>query len=188
VPEQGTPPPDPFEHGFEVAQRRRLDLPPVDLPPEPGRRWQRPARLGWRVLLLLLAVVVLLGIGRAVTARNSTGLRSDCSRVQLALAEHSVVSRSSTLLHWAATAPVGTRYVVAVNAQSVDVAVGPPTAVPKTGPHAQVSSVQTMGTGCLTTGEFGVLVPPGDYDVTLFRVDGTQATPVVTKQVTVTAG
>lgn len=179
--------PDPFEHGFEVAQRRRLDLPPVDTPTEPGRRWQRPARFGWRVIVALLAIVVLLGIGRAMTARNSTGLKSDCSRVQLSLAEKSVVSRSSTLLHWAATAPVGTRFVVAINAQTLGLESNPPTATPKVGARTQVGPAATMGSGCLTTGQFGVLMPPGRYDVTLFRVGGTQATPVVTREVTVTS-
>jgi hypothetical protein len=181
-------PPDPFEHGFEVAQRRRLALPPVDVPPEPGGRWQRPARFGWRVVVALLAIVVLLGIGRAMTARNSTGLKSDCSRVQLALGDSSVASRSSTLLHWAATAPVGTKFVVAINARTLDATTMPPTATPATGTQTQVGPVQTMGSGCLTTGQFGVLMPPGHYDVTLFRLDGTQATPVATRPVTVTSG
>ena len=186
--EQSKPgPPDPFEHGFEVAQRKRLDLPPIDIPDDAGSRWQRPARLGWRVLLILLAIVVLLAVGRAVTSRNSTGLKSDCSRVQLAVAEKSVASRSSTLLHWGATAPAGTKFVVAINARTVDPTASPPTATPASGTQTQVSPVQTMTTGCLTTGQFGVLVPPGRYDVTLFRVEGTTATPVVTKSVTVTS-
>jgi hypothetical protein len=163
---------DPYEHGFEVAQRRRLDLPPE---PEPERhsRWQRPGRVGWQVLVVLLGIVVLVAIGRAMTARNATNLRADCTHMRLAVAEDSVVSRGSSLLHWAATAPSGTRFVVAIDPAG-------------SARHAQVTPAQSMGGGCLARGEFGVLVPPGDYDVTLLRLDGDTETKMATRSVSVT--
>ena len=151
---------DPYEHGFEVAQRRRLDLPPEPLHDE-HKRWQRPGRVGWQVLVVALGVVVLLAVGRAVTSRNATGLKADCSRFQLAVAEKSVTSRGSTLLHWAVTAPAGTHFTVAIdNPQG-----GP-------NPHAQDTPLQTMGHECLARGQFGVLVPPGHYNVSLNRPVG----------------
>ena len=46
---------DPYEHGFEVAQRRRLDLPPEPTKEE-RKRWQRPGRVGWQVIVFALGV------------------------------------------------------------------------------------------------------------------------------------
>ena len=167
---------DPFEHGFEVAQRRRLDLPLEPINDE-RRRWQRPGRIGWQVIVAALGVVVLVAIGRSVTARNATGLKANCTKFQLAAGEKSVPSRSATLLHWAATAPAGTRFVVAI-----DRAGSAATA------HAQATPVQTMGSGCLAHGQFGVLVPPGSYRLTLIRAgDAANADePVASRPVTVT--
>jgi hypothetical protein len=169
---------DPFEHGFEVAQRRRLNLPP-EPPPEDRKRWQRPTRLGWQVIVVALGVVVLLAVGRAVTARNATGLKGDCKKVQLAVAEKSVQSRGAGLLHWAATAPAGTRFVVAIDSLGGDA-----------NGHAQVTPTQTMGSGCLAHGQFGVLVPPGRYNVSVYRAVGAPV-PVeerlASRSVTVTA-
>lgn len=165
---------DPYEHGFEAARRRRLDLPP-ELPPERRSRWQRPGRLGWQVLVVALGVVVLLAVGRAVTARNATGLSADCSRLQLAVAEKSVPSKRAQLLHWAATGPKGLRYTVAI------------VSTERTG-RTQTTAVQTMPAGCLAHGQFGVLVPPGRYDVVLTRVDAASSVRVAQRPVTVTAG
>ena len=123
---------DPYERGFEVARRGRLDL-----PPEPTRdertRWQRP---GWQVTLLALGVVVLLAVGKSVTARNATGLKANCAKFQLAVAEKSVPSHGDSPLHWAATAPAGTRFVVAID-KPAGSANG----------HEQVTRVETMSSG-----------------------------------------
>ena len=168
---------DPFERGFDSAQRRRLDLPPEPTKDE-RKRWQRPGRLGWQVIVGALGVVLLLSIGRAVTARNATGLKADCKRFQLAVGEKSVVSRGPTLLHWAVTAPVGTRYVVAI-------------AKPGGSAHGQEQGTreQVMGSGCLAHGQFGVLVPPGHYLVELLRVGnpGNVEERMAFRDVTVTA-
>jgi hypothetical protein len=166
---------DPYEHGFEVAQRRRLNLPP-EPPPEDRKRWQRPSRIGWQVIVVALAVVVLLAIGRAVSSRNATGLKADCSRFQIAVAEKSVTSRGSTLLHWAVTAPAGTRFTVSIDRPGGD-----------QNAHAQETPTQTMGTGCLAHGQFGVLVPPGQYDVSLVRPNGAAEERMAFRSVTVTA-
>lgn len=148
---------DPFERGFEVAQRRRLDLPPEPTHGE-RKRWQRPSRFSWQVIVGALGLVVLVAIGKAVTARNATGLKADCTKFQLAVAEKSVQSRSSTLLHWAVTAPAGTRFVVAISKPGGSA----------TGQEQGIE--QSMGKGCLAHGQFGVLVPPGHYLVELLRV------------------
>ena len=165
---------DPYEHGFEVAQRRRMHLPPEPLT-SPGRgRWQRPGRVGWQVLLVALGVVVLLAVGRAVTARNATGLKADCSRLQLATAETSVQSRGPQLLHWAVTGPRGTRFQVAIQ---------PPDGLL----HAQFSPAQSMPGGCLARGQFGVLVPPGRYEVVYLRLDGKVMQQIAQRALTVTS-
>lgn len=169
---------DPYEHGFEVVQRRRLNLPP-EPPPEERKRWQRPSRVGWQVIIVALGVVVLLAVGRAVTSRNATGLKPDCTRFQIAVAEKSVTSRGSTLLHWAVTAPAGTHFTVAIDK-------------PQGGPngHEQDTPLQTMGRECLAHGQFGVLVPPGRYNVSLVRPLGGPASVeerMAYRTVTVTA-
>jgi hypothetical protein len=151
---------DPFEHGFEVAQRRRLDLPLEPMRDE-RRRWQRPGRIGWQVIVAALGVVVLVAVGRAATARNATGLKANCAKFQIAVGEKSVPSRGATLLHWAVTAPADTRFAVAIDRPGGDA-----------NGHAQVAPVQTMGKGCLAHGQFGVLVPPGSYLLSLLREVG----------------
>jgi hypothetical protein len=166
---------DPFERGFDVAQRRRLDLPPEPAKDE-RRRWQRPGRLGWQVIVGALGLVLLFAIGKAATARNATGLKADCTRFQIAVAEKSVPSRSATLLHWAVTSPAGTRFVVAIDTTS-----GSSPA------HAQAAPGETMGKGCLSHGQFGVLVPPGTYRVDLLTVGGVLDKLVASRAVTVTA-
>jgi hypothetical protein len=164
---------DPYEHGFEVAQRRRLDL-PLEPPPEERKRWQRPGRLGWQVVVVALGVVVLLAVGRAVTARNATGLKASCSRLQLAVAEKTVRSRGPELLHWAVTGPKGIRFMVAIQ---------PPDGLL----HAQISPTQTMPGGCIARGQFGVLVPPGRYEVVFMRLDGEAAERIAQRPLTVTS-
>ena len=151
---------DPYEHGFEVAQRRRLNLPP-EPPPQVRKRWQRPGRIGWQVIVVALGVVVLLAVGRAVTARNATGLKADCSKFQIAVAEKTVRSRGPELLHWAVTAPAGSHFTVAIDR-------------PAGGPngHEQGTPLQTMDRDCLAKGQFGVLVPPGRYYVSVNRPVG----------------
>ena len=169
---------DPYEHGFEVAQRRRLDLPPEPTKEE-RKRWQRPGRVGWQVIVFALGVVVLVAVGKAVTARNATGLKADCTKFQLAVAEKSVQSRSSTLLHWAVTAPAGTRFVVSIN----------PRGASFTDPRQQSTQDLTMSKDCLARGQFGVLVPPGSYQVNLLRVvnPGNAEQRMAFRDVTVTA-
>ena len=168
---------DPFERGFEVAQRRRLDLPPEPTKDE-RKRWQRPGRLGWQVIVGALGLVLLVAIGRAVTARNATGLKADCKRFQLAVGEKTVASRGPTLLHWAVTAPAGTRFIVAI-AKPGGSAQG----------QAQGTHEQVMSGECLAHGQFGVLVPPGHYVVELRRVvdPGNVEERLAFRDVTVTA-
>ena len=148
---------DPFERGFESAQRRRLDLPPEPTQDE-RKRWQRPGRLGWQVIVVALGVVVLIAVGRSVTARNATGLKPDCKRFQLAVGEKTVVSHGPALLHWAATAPAGTRFYVAI--AQVDGSVNG---------FEQRTREQTMSGDCIARGQFGVLVRPGHYLVELLQ-------------------
>jgi hypothetical protein len=147
---------DPYERGFEVAQRRRVDL--REPPPDVVRR---PPRMSWKVVLGALAVVVLIAVGRGISARDATSLHASCTKAQLALGEKSVPSRGPQLLHWAATVPAGTRFLVAVDAAGHS-------------GHAQQSPVQVMGQACLARGQFGVLVPPGHYTVALVQVGVTE--------------
>jgi hypothetical protein len=186
VPDNVSGPPDPYEYGFEVVQRQRQPLPP--LPEEPTRRPGRGGRGRWKWTLggfLLLAVIVLV---RGVQATHTGSLKADCTRTQVKLAEHSVVSHGRELLHWSATAAAGVRYVVAINATSVTLDGSVATAVPALGSAGQASRLQTMGHGCLGHGSFGVLLPAGTYPVTLFRIgNGGAATAVVSTTVKVTA-
>lgn len=161
-------PHDPYQYGFDVGQRRRLPLP--DLPDEDLRRRRRPPRDTWKWVIGGLAVVTAVAIGRGIAGRHATSLTADCHRLQVAVGEKSVPSRGAELLHWAVTAPAGTRYVVAVNARTLTVSGDVANAVPIVGTAGQASRVHTMGHGCLDTGVFGVLLPPGTYAVTLFDV------------------
>ena len=167
---------DPYEHGFEVAQRRRLHLPPEPMVPPGNKRWQRPGRVGWQTLVVTLGVVVLIAIGRAVTAQHATGLKANCSREQISIAEKSVQSRGSALLHWAVTAAPGTRFVVAIDRPEGSV-----------NAHEQATTEQSMSKGCLAEGQFGVLVPPGTYNVSLVLFDGAAERRAAFRTVTVTA-
>ena len=177
MPDNAAGPPDPYEYGFEVVQRQRQPLP--DLPEEPVRRRGIGPRNRWKVTLvgfLLLAVIVLV---RGIQSTHTDSLKPDCTRTQVKVAEHSVVSHGRQLLHWSATAAGGVRYVVAVNATSVTVSGSVANAVPAVGAAGQASRVQTMGHGCLGRGSFGVLLPAGTYPVTFFRIDSSGAVAAV---------
>lgn len=163
-------PPDPYEHGFEVAQRRRLNLRELD-EDSPYGAPKRPPRISWKWLLALLAVVLMLGIGRSITARNATALKANCSKVQIGLGETSLRTHGPQLLHWAVTGAPGTRFVVAIGD-------------PGTAAH-QSTTVQTMPRACIARGEFGVLVPPGHYPVSVTRVG--DSAPAASKTVSITA-
>jgi hypothetical protein len=183
VPDTPSAPPDPYEYGFDVAQRRRQSLP--ELPAKPHRR-RGPSRDTWKWTLGALAVVTAVAVGRGVQATHTSALKADCTRAQVKVGEKSVVSRGGGLLHWSATGARGLRYVVAVDAKTVTVAGNVATAVPATGTAGQASRVQTMGGGCLGHGAFGMLLPAGTYPVTLFRIDGGTATVLAQTQVKVT--
>lgn len=181
MPEQ---PPDPYEYGFEVAQRQRQPLPELPEDPKPPR-----AGLGrdtWKWTLGALLVLSVIAITRGVQATHQGSLEPNCSRVQVKVASHTVVSRGGQLLRWSATSSAGVRYVVAVNASSVTIDGTVATAVPAAGAAGQASRVETMGHGCLGRGSFGVLLPPGTYPVTFFRIDAGGATAEATTTIKVT--
>lgn len=186
MPDNAAGPPDPYEYGFEVVQRQRQPLP--ELPEEPVRRRRGGPRSRWKLTIfgfLLLAVIVLV---RGVQSTHTNSLKPNCARVQVKVAERSVVSHGRQLLHWSATAAGGVRYVVAINATSVTLSGSMANAVPAVGPAGQASRLQTMGHDCLGRGSFGVLLPAGTYPVTFFRIDGSgTATAVVSTTIRVTA-
>lgn len=183
MPDKPTPPPDPYEYGFDVAQRQRQPLP--EIPAEPGRR-SGLGRDTWKWTLAALAVLTAVAIGRGIQATQAGSLKPDCTRTQVKIASHSVVSRGGQLIRWSATSAAGMRYVVGVNAKSVTVAGTTVTAAAAVGQIGQASPVETMGHSCLGRGQFGVLLLPGTYPVTLFRIDGETPTPVAHTTIRVT--
>ena len=177
-------PPDPYEHGFEAIQRQRLDLPPVDAADGPVKR---PPRVSWRWLVIALAVIAAIAIGRGVTS-NSDALHASCSKSQVAVSEKSVTSHGSGVLNWSATAAAGTRFAVAINAGGLTVngTSDEPTAIAAGAGGTQVSRLMPMPHGCLAHGVFGVLVDPGSYQVTLFTFTGNVGVPAASTRVRVT--
>jgi hypothetical protein len=178
------PPSDPYEHGFEAVQRQRMPLP--DLSPD-GTGLKPPPRASWKWVLGGLAIVAAVGIGRGVAVTNGSALKANCHRPQISLAEKTVTSKGSGLLHWSVTAAPGTRFVVAINAASVVASGGTVAATAKTSGATQVSRTQTMSGGCLAHGMFGVLVAPGTYPVTMFGISGSDPGPLASTTVRVTA-
>jgi hypothetical protein len=182
----GVTPADPYEHGFEAVQRQRLQLPPAEAE---GGPLKRPPRVSWRWLVIALAVVAAIAIGRGLTS-SSNALHANCSKAQVAVSEKSVTSHGSGVLNWSATAPAGTRYAVAINAGSVTASGSSdqPTAEAAGAGGTQVSRLQAMPHGCLAHGVFGVLVEPGNYRVTLFTFTGNVGVPAASTRVRVTKG
>lgn len=185
MPDQpSAPPPDPYEYGFEVAQRRRQPLP--EIPEEPRRRRGGLGRDSWKWTIGGFAVLAVVVITRGITSTQAGSLDPDCAHLRVKVADGTVVSRGGQLLRWSATAAAGVRYVVAVNASTVTINGTVATAVPARGAAGQASRVQTMGHGCLGHGSFGMLLPPGTYPVTLFRIDGASVSPEARTTVRVT--
>ena len=179
------PPPDPYEYGFEVVQRQRQPLP--DLPADPKGRGRGRGRDTWKWTFAGLLILTAIAISRGVQSTHEGSLKPDCGRVQVKVASSTVVSRGDQLLRWSATSAPGVRYVVAVNASSVTLAGDVATAVPAAGAAGQASRLQTMGHGCLGRGSFGVLLAPGTYPVTFFRVsDGGVVVPEARTTIRVT--
>jgi len=144
-------------------------------------------RQRWRVTIIGFALLAAIALARGIQSSHSGSLSPNCARIQVKVADDSVTSRGTKLLHWSATAAAGVRYVIAINATSVTLAGTVATAVPASGPVGQASRLQTMGHDCLGRGSFGVLLPPGTYSVTLFRIDTSDsATAVVSTKIRVT--
>lgn len=174
--------PAPMDMQQAYYQRAHDALAPTYAGMADGRLLRRP-KLSW----LAIGLVVLVGF--AIVRRASpVALKTSCTTPAFALSTHSVHQRDP--LRYALTGPADGTYVLAVDiATFTRTPAGRLVPVPDPGvPLDQVQApAQTSGLpNCKGNSYFGVLVPPGQHVVRLFRIEPAAVVVVDSQQLTVT--
>jgi hypothetical protein len=171
----------------EQERRDRLD--------ETVPLWYRsiPSRGTMRWTILLVFAIVAVAIFKGGRGTPPPPLVTSCTTPALALSTGSVARGDS--VRWAGTGPPHQQVVLAIGVRGFTVGATPKqlTAIPDPGlsDHQvqQASVLVPFSIGCRASGSFRALVPPGSYQVRLFRIDGVgsslSTTAVATRPLTV---
>jgi hypothetical protein len=156
-------------HADRLEQERKDKTDP-DLPYW-YRSLPRKSTLRWTIAIFFaLALFVILRAGHHAPPKLTTS----CRTPGLALSTSSV--KHDGLVRWSATGPPNQEVVLAIGVTGFRTGVGPGrlTAIPDPGRTAkqveQASALVHLSSGCTLSGTFSALVPPGRYQVRLFRV------------------
>jgi hypothetical protein len=120
----------------------------------------RKVSIGGAVALVGAAVVAAL-----VAPSGGPPLTTSCSQPAVRLLPSSVQAHDP--VHWSATGPAGTRFVLKASGHRL-------------GPPVQLSS------GCTGSGVFGAQLRPGHYHVSMVRLGGGADAPLAQRTLTVT--
>ena len=134
--------------------------------------WRRSAQL--KRLPIILGIVLVVILLRAAQGGSAPSITKSCT------APDFVLSASTTTQHheinYSVTGPPGMTYLLMVGVSGfIDTGSGldPTPDAGHTKEQIQAASQRkTMEADCVQTGRFGVLVPPGTYQVRLFRLEG----------------
>jgi hypothetical protein len=171
----------------EQERRDRLD--------ETVPLWYRsiPSRSTMRWTILLVFAIVAVAIFKGGRGTPPPPLATNCTTPALALSTTAVTKGDS--VRWSGTGPPHEQVVLAVGVKGFTVGATPKqlTAIPDAGLSdsqvQQASVLVPFSAGCHASGSFRALVPPGSYQVRLFRINGEgsslSTTAVATKPLTV---
>ena len=129
--------------------------------------WSR--RLPFVLLIVLVVVVV-----HAASGGKAPPITKSCTTPDFALSVTTATQHHE--VEYSATGPAGMNYLLYVGVSGFTSTGNQLVATPDPGhTRAQIqpaSQRNTMPGSCVQTGHFGVLVPPGTYQVRLFRLEG----------------
>jgi hypothetical protein len=147
-----------------------------------------------RWTIVLVFVIVAVAIVRGANSHPAPVLATNCTTPALALSASS--TPKGDFLQWSGTGPPHQQVVLAIGVRGFTDGASAKelTAIPDRGLTAadvqQASTVVAFSTSCRATGRFRVIVPPGTYQVRLFRLNGEgsslSTTPVASRPLTVT--
>lgn len=184
------------ERAFEDAEFQRKDRAggvPPDLPNPLKTTADLPRRPTWQWTALGLVVLVIVALIHNRVSNQPPKLATSCTTPAMALSTSS--SHKGSLVRWSTTGPANTRFVIFIGTAQLVAGAKPgqlhpvpdPGGSPGTTEGAALNAV--ISTKCTAHGEFSVGVPPGQYNVRMFKVTGTgasvAATVVATKPLTV---
>jgi hypothetical protein len=157
--------------------------------------WYRsiPSRGRTRWTIVIVFAIVAVAIFKGGHGTPPPPLATNCTTPALALSASSVTKGAT--VRWSGTGPPHEQVILAVGVKGFTIGATPKqlTAIPDPGLRSsdvqQASSLVPFTTSCRATGEFRTLVPPGNYHVRLFRLNGAGAslstTVVATRPLTV---
>ena len=159
------------------ARPTRPDDPDADAP----EWWRRSANLRkWPLIALVVLVVLIL---RAGHGSPPPSIHKSCTTPAFVLS----TARTETLhaLQWSVTGPPGMRYLLTVGASGFVSTDGRLVATPDPGLSRKqmqaASQRMTMDGDCVQSGHFAVFIGAGTYQVRLFRLGGTTASPMASE-------
>jgi len=185
------------ERAFEETefQRRERAAGATEMPKPLATSVDLPKRSTWKWTLGgVAAIVVAVLIRNGLDARAPT-LVTNCKTPAIALSSASI-HRGATI-RWSGTGPANMHFVITVGVGSLTASPTPGQLhpVPDAGGTANSTEIAVFPTklssGCKANGSFTVDIPSGNYNVRMFRLDGTGAavtgTPVASRPLKVSS-
>ena len=155
----------------------RPDDPDADAP----EWWRRSA--GLRRIPIIAVILVTVIIIVASQGGSPPALRTSCTTPAFALSTYNTPDHHA--VQWSVTGPKGMLYQLTVGVRGFTSRDDALVVIPDSGltqKQTQAASPQlTMPNNCRNSGTFGVIVPPGKYQVRLFRLTGTKQQPSATE-------
>ncbi|HTW18694.1 MAG TPA: hypothetical protein VME70_00605 [Mycobacteriales bacterium] len=185
------------QRAFEESemQRRERAAGGVPMPQPLSKSVDLPERSTWKWTLGGVAIIVVAILIRNGLDSRAPGLTTNCHVPAIALSSASV-HRGSTL-RWSGTGPAAMHFVITVGVGGLRPGAHPGQLSPVPDPGGSVNSTEiavfpkALSSSCKANGSFTVDVPPGGYNVRMFKLIGSGSavtgTPVATKRITVTS-
>ncbi len=185
------------ERAFEETefQRRERAAGATEMPKPLATSVDLPKRSTWKWTLGgVAAIVVAILIRNGLDARAPT-LVTNCKTPAIALSSASI-HRGATI-RWSGTGPANMHLVIAIGVSRLVPGANPGQLHPIPDPGGSANSTEIavfptkLSSGCKANGSFTVDIPSGQYNVRMFRLDGTGAavtgTPVASKPLKVSS-
>ncbi len=174
---------DPFADAADRMERARQARDEVGDPTIDSPIGFRPMSRPWGRWVWVFALVALaIGIGTSAAQTRTPELPADCHRTVLKLS--TADGRFGSPVTWKATGPAGD-YALTLDGAVVSRGSGRTVAVDQAGGAPAWAGPVFAMTGCRATGRFGLILPPGDHVLRMFRFGTTGAQAVVTQPVTI---
>ena len=144
---------------------------PDDDPNAP--EWWRKSALARRLPIVLIIAIVAVVI-HASTGGRAPSITKSCTTPDFALS--GTTEKQHHEVEYSVTGPPGMTYVLMVGVSRYVSSGNQLVGIPDPGHTKEqmqpASQRNVMPASCVQTGHFGVLVPPGTYQVRLFRLEG----------------